>query len=43
MVQEIVAIEPTFSTERYLASQPYKEAQTLQRLADSLRKAGLPK
>jgi adenylate cyclase len=42
MVREIAAIDPAFSTERYLASQPYKEAQTLQRLADSLREAGLP-
>jgi adenylate cyclase len=40
--QEIVAIEPTFSTGRYVAGQPYREAQTLQRLASSLRAAGLP-
>jgi adenylate cyclase len=42
VAQEIVAIEPTFSTGRYLAGQPYKEERTLQRLADSLREAGLP-
>jgi TolB-like protein len=42
VAQEIVALEPTFSTSKYLADQPYKEAKTLQRLADSLREAGLP-
>jgi adenylate cyclase len=40
--QEIVAIDPTFSTGRYVATQPYKEEQTLKRLTDSLREAGLP-
>jgi tetratricopeptide (TPR) repeat protein len=40
--QEIVAIDPTFSTGRYLADQPFKEDRTAQRLADSLREAGLP-
>jgi TolB-like protein/class 3 adenylate cyclase/Flp pilus assembly protein TadD len=42
MAQEIVALDPAFSTDRYLASQPYKEARTLQQLAASLRAAGLP-
>jgi adenylate cyclase len=42
IAQEIVAIDPTFSTGRYVAGQPYKEDQTLQRLAHSLRAAGLP-
>jgi len=40
--QEIVAIEPTFSAGGYVAGQAYKEGQTLERLADSLREAGLP-
>jgi hypothetical protein len=40
--QEIVAIDPTFSTARYVADQPYQDDRTLQRLADSLREAGLP-
>jgi adenylate cyclase len=40
--QEIVAIDPAFSTARYLADQPYKEDRTAQRLAESLRQAGLP-
>jgi adenylate cyclase len=40
--QEIIAIDPTFSTGRYVADQPYKEDRTSQQLADSLRKAGLP-
>ncbi len=40
--QEIVALDPTFSTDRYLADQPYKEDRTARRLAESLRKAGLP-
>jgi TolB-like protein/Tfp pilus assembly protein PilF len=42
VAQEIVAIDPTFSTGRYLARQPYKEERTLQRLADRFREAGLP-
>jgi adenylate cyclase len=42
VAQEIVAIDPTFSTDRYLAGQPYKEERTLQQLANSLREAGLP-
>jgi len=42
VAHEIVALEPTFSTARYVASQPYKEQQPLKRLAESLRAAGLP-
>jgi adenylate cyclase len=42
VAQEIVAIDPTFSTGRYLEDQPYKEDRTLQQLANSLREAGLP-
>jgi adenylate cyclase len=42
VAQEILAIDPTFSTRRYAAGQPYKEDQPLQRLTDSLRAAGLP-
>jgi len=42
VAQEIVAIDPTFSTARYVADQPYQDDRTLRRLADSLREAGLP-
>jgi adenylate cyclase len=42
IAKEIVAIDPTFSTGRYVASQPYKDEHTSQRLADSLREAALP-
>jgi adenylate cyclase len=40
--QEIIAIDPTFSTGRYIASQPYKNSQTLKRLTEYLQQAGLP-
>jgi adenylate cyclase len=42
MAQEIVALDPTFSTASYVASQPYKEEESLKRLTESLRAAGLP-
>jgi adenylate cyclase len=42
IAQEVVALDPTFSTGRYLADQPYKEERTLQQLAESFREAGLP-
>ena len=42
VAQEIVVIDPRFSSARYLAEQPYKEERTLQQLADSLHAAGLP-
>jgi hypothetical protein len=42
VAQAIVAAEPGFSIRDYVGSQAYKEAATLQRLADSLRQAGLP-
>ena len=38
----ILAIDPAFSTSRYLAGQPYSDHRTLQRLADNLRESGLP-
>lgn len=40
--QEIVAIDPTFSTGSYVADQPYRDERTLQLLADSLHQAGIP-
>jgi adenylate cyclase len=40
--QEIVAMEPMFSLAKYADSQPYKHEETLRRLIDSLREAGLP-
>lgn len=40
--QEIIAIEPTFSLAKYAESQPYKDEETLLRLLDNLRGAGLP-
>lgn len=42
LVQEILAIEPLFSIAGYIQSQPYKDQKTLNRLAVSLREAGLP-
>jgi adenylate cyclase len=40
--QEIIAIEPTLSLAKYAESQPYRDEETLRRLVDSLREAGLP-
>lgn len=40
--REIVVLDPTFSTAKYVASQPYRDEQTLERLAGLLRGAGLP-
>jgi TolB-like protein/class 3 adenylate cyclase len=42
LADTILAAEPAFSVRRYVASQPYKEAATLERLSASLREAGLP-
>jgi adenylate cyclase len=42
VAEEIVALAPTFSTASYVASQPYKDDQTLKRLTATLRAAGLP-
>jgi class 3 adenylate cyclase/TolB-like protein len=42
LVREVVAAEPAFSVRSYLESQAYQDAATLQRLAESLRQAGLP-
>jgi len=35
-------IDPTFSTRRYIETQPYKEGATLEAIVDALRKADLP-
>jgi adenylate cyclase len=40
--QEILRIDPSFSTPRYVATQPYKESATLEVIAKALREAGLP-
>ena len=40
--QEILRIDPSFSTPRYVATQPYKENATLEVIAKALREAGLP-
>jgi TolB-like protein len=42
MAQEILTIDPAFSIAGYAESQPYKDADTLRRLMDNLRQAGLP-
>jgi adenylate cyclase len=40
--QDVLAIAPAFSTDRYIANQPYEDDRTLQRLATNLRQSGLP-
>lgn len=40
--REVVAIDPSFSTSRYLAGQPYSDDRILRRLAGELRESGLP-
>jgi len=42
VAQQIVAIEPQFSLARYAETQPYKDAEALTLLVDSLKAAGLP-
>lgn len=42
VAQQIVAMEPQFSLARFAESQPYKDAESLTRLIDSLKAAGLP-
>jgi TolB-like protein len=42
VAQEIVAIDPQFSVAKYAESQPYKDQETLSRLVENLRGAGLP-
>ena len=39
---EIMRIDPTFSIAKYLEDQPYQDEVILNRLAESLRSAGLP-
>jgi TolB-like protein len=40
--QEILRIDPSFSTPRYVETQPYKESTTLEVIVKALREAGLP-
>lgn len=40
--QEILRIDPSFSTPRYVETQPYKESATLEVIVKALREAGLP-
>lgn len=42
MANEITGLDPSFRLSSYAASQPYKDAATLDRLIDNLREAGLP-
>ena len=42
VAQEVMEINPTFNLSEYANTQPYKNPQTLKRLINDLRKAGLP-
>ncbi len=42
LVKEILAIDRGFSVAKYIERQPYKDQETLDRLAMSFRQAGLP-
>ena len=42
LVKEILAIDRGFSVTKYIEGQPYKDQETLDRLAMSFREAGLP-
>jgi class 3 adenylate cyclase len=42
VAEDIVAIDPRFRLADFARTQPYKEAEVLERLVESLRKAGLP-
>jgi tetratricopeptide (TPR) repeat protein len=42
VADEIIASDPDFRLSTYAKSQPYKNAETLKRLIESLREAGLP-
>jgi adenylate cyclase len=42
LAQDIIGIDPSFSLAKYAESQPYKDAEMLERLIESLREAGLP-
>ncbi|MCH7777842.1 MAG: adenylate cyclase Cya3, partial [Gemmatimonadetes bacterium] len=39
---ETIRLNPEFSTEKYVASLPYKNAGDREHLRDALRRAGLP-
>jgi hypothetical protein len=39
---ETIRLNPDFSTEKYIASLPYKNAGDREHLRDALRMAGLP-
>ena len=41
LVSDIVKIDPAFSIAKYAEYQPYKDKETLQRLCENLREAGL--
>ncbi len=41
LASDIVNIDPAFSIAKYLEYQPYKDKETLRRLAENLREAGL--
>jgi adenylate cyclase len=43
IAEEIPAISPDFSVEKWATTQPYKDPSTLNRIVDSLLAAGLPK
>jgi tetratricopeptide (TPR) repeat protein len=38
----LLAIEPNFTVQRFLATTPFKRAQDLEHYADGLRRAGVP-
>jgi tetratricopeptide (TPR) repeat protein len=40
--REILSIDPKLTLKRFAASRPYRDTATLERLAESLRHAGLP-
>ncbi len=40
--QEILRIDPSFSTPRYVETQPYKDSAALEVIVKALREAGLP-
>ena len=41
VAKEILRIDPSFKISTYLETQPYKERETLERIAHALRDAGL--
>ena len=42
IAREVLAIQPDFSLTRWAPMQPYRDPTTLERIVDSLRRAGLP-